>query len=78
MVREYHHITVIFIAIADDLWEWNYDSIWYLNELMGPKHQVIKFYKQARDDEQDYAINAFDDCMISIYDDQTIDWHFEE
>lgn len=81
MIREYHHITVVFIAIADDLWEWDYDSIWYLNELMEPKHQVIKFHKESRDylyEEQDYEIDAFDDCMIRIYDNQTIDWHPEE
>ena len=45
----YHNVSVITIAIAEDIWEENFDSIWYMEQLTGPKPYVIYIYKEERE-----------------------------
>lgn len=106
----YHGIFVITIAIAEDIWEEDFDSIWYMEQLTGPRPYAIHIYKEEReyinsygeddddivfipdeellddidfeDDEQeeecDWVIDHFDDCVIRINPDQSISWYREE
>lgn len=94
----YHGIFVITIAIAEDIWEEDFDSIWYMQQLTGPRPYAIHIYKEEReyinsyeelfddidfeDDEQeeecDWVIDHFDDCVIQIDPDQSISWYREE
>ena len=103
----YHGVSVITVAIAEDIWEEDFDSIWYMEQLTGPRTYAIHIYKEEReyinsygeddddivfipdeelfddidfeDDEQeeecDWVIDQFDDCVIQIDPDQSISWY---
>ena len=101
----YHNISIIAIAIAEDIWEENFDSIWYMEQLTGPRPYVIYIYKKEseyinsyeeddivfipdeelfndidfEDDEQeeeyDWIIDQFDNCVIQINPDQSVSWY---
>lgn len=103
----YHNVSVITIAIAEDIWEENFDSIWYMEQLTSPKPYVIYIYKEDREyinnyeeddndiifisdeelfdniafedekqeEECDWIIDQFDNCVIQINPDQSISWY---
>ena len=51
----YHNVTVIVISVAEDIWDEDFDSIWYLDQLTAPESKAILFFKEERE-----IIN--DDC----------------
>lgn len=89
----YHGVSVITIAIAEDIWEEDFDSIWYMEQLTGPRPYAIHIYKEERsygedivfipdddidfeeEEECDWVLDQFDDCVIQIDPDQSISWY---
>ena len=103
----YYGVSVITIAIAEDIWEEDFDSVWYMEQLTGPRPYVIHIYKEEREyinsygeddddivfisdeelfddidfeddkqeEEYDWIIDQFDDCVIQIDADQSISWY---
>ena len=55
----YHNVTVIVFSVAEDIWDEDFDSIWYLDQLTAPESKAILFFKEERevindcDDEQE-------------------------
>lgn len=102
----YYGISIITIAIAEDIWEEDVDSIWYMEQLTSQEPYAIHIYKEKReyinnyeedddildeelfnninfeDNEQEeecnWVINQFDNCIIQIDPDQSISWYKKE
>lgn len=45
----FHHVTVASIAIADDVWSMDCDTVWYLERLMDPKPFALFCYQEERE-----------------------------
>ena len=45
----YHNVTVIVVSVAEDIWDENFDSIWYLDQLTAPSiKQIIELLRQRK------------------------------
>lgn len=67
----YHGVSVIAVAIAEDIWEEDFDSIWYMEQLTGPRPYVIYIYKEEREYINSYGED--DDDIVFIPDEELFD-----
>lgn len=42
----YHNVIVMVFSVAEDIWNEDFDSIWYLDQLTAPKSKAILFLKE--------------------------------
>lgn len=88
----YHNVTVIVFSIAEDIWDEDFDSIWYLDQLTAPESKAILFFKEEREiindtdvdifydcDEQecDWLLDYYENCIVEVDPDGTISWYEE-
>lgn len=86
----YHNVTVISFAIAEDIWNEKFNSIWYLDQLTSAQPRAIQFYQEKRetlnqedidfssgeeDDDYDWILNYYEDCVIEINPKGVISWY---
>ena len=81
----YHNVTVIVISVAEDIWDEDFDSIWYLDQLTAPEPKAILFFKEEReiinnadcDDEQecDWLLDYYENCIVEVDPDGTVSWY---
>lgn len=77
----YHNVTVIVISVAEDIWDEDFDSIWYLDQLTAPESKAILFFKEERevinDDEQEYdwLLDYYENCIVEVDPDGTVSWY---
>ena len=87
----YHNATVIVFAVAEDIWDEDFDSIWYLDQLTIPEPKAILFFKEERevindadvdafqacDDEQecDWLLDYYENCVVEVDPDGTVSWY---
>ena len=80
----YHNVTVIVISVAEDIWDEDFDSIWYLDQLTAPESKAILFFKEEReiinddcDDEQecDWLLDYYENCIVEVDPDGTVSWY---
>lgn len=80
----YHNVTVIVFSIAEDIWDEDFDSIWYLDQLTAPESKAILFFKEEReiinddcDDEQecDWLLDYYENCIVEVDPDGTVSWY---
>ena len=83
----YHNVTVIVISVAEDIWDEDFDSIWYLDQLTAPEPKAILFLKEEReiindadvdcDDEQecDWLLDYYENCIVEVDPDGTVSWY---
>lgn len=45
----FHHVTVVSITIADDVWNMDCDTVWYLERIMDPKPFALFCYQEERE-----------------------------
>ena len=77
----YHNVTVIVVSVAEDIWDEDFDSIWYLDQLTAPEPKAILFFKEEReiinDDEQecDWLLDYYENCIVEVDPDGTVSWY---
>lgn len=87
----YHNVTVIVVSVAEDIWDEDFDSIWYLDQLTAPDPKAILFFKEEReiindadvdvfydcDDEQecDWLLDYYENCIVEVDPDGTVSWY---
>lgn len=80
----YHNVTVIVFSVAEDIWDEDFDSIWYLDQLTAPESKAILFFKEEReiinddcDDEQecDWLLDYYENCIVEVDPDGTVSWY---
>lgn len=83
----YHNVTVIVVSVAEDIWDEDFDSIWYLDQLTAPESKAILFFKEEReiindadvdcDDEQecDWLLDYYENCIVKVDPDGTVSWY---
>lgn len=80
----YHNVTVIVFSVAEDIWDEDFDSIWYLDQLTAPESKAILFFKEEREiindafyDEQecDWSLDYYENCIVEVDPDGTVSWY---
>lgn len=78
----YHNVIVIVVSVAEDIWDEDFDSIWYLDQLTAPKPKAILFFKEGREiindaDEQecDWLLDYYENCIVEIDPNGTVSWY---
>lgn len=84
----YHNVTVIVFSVAEDIWDEDFDSIWYLDQLTALESKAILFFKEERevindadvddcDDEQecDWLLDYYENCIVEVDPDGTVSWY---
>lgn len=72
----YHNVTVIAFAIAEDMWNQDFESIWYLNQITDLEPRAFLFYKEKRSalDGDDWELDYYDNCIVEICENGEIWW----
>ena len=74
----YHNVTVIVISVAEDIWDEDFDSIWYLDQLTAPESKAILFFKEEREiinDDCDWLLDYYENCIVEVDPDGTVSWY---
>lgn len=75
----YHNVTVIVISVAEDIWDEDFDSIWYLDQLTAPESKAILFFKEERevinDTDVDWLLDYYENCIVEVDPDGTVSWY---
>lgn len=79
----YHNVTVIVISVAEDIWDEDFDSIWYLDQLTAPEPKAILFLKEEReiindadvDVFYDWLLDYYENCIVEVDPDGTVLWY---
>lgn len=75
--RDYHNVTVIVISVAEDIWDEDFDSIWYLDQLTAPESKAILFFKEEREviNDIDWLLDYYENCIVEVDPDGTVSWY---
>ncbi len=73
----YHNVTVIVFSVAEDIWDEDFDSIWYLDQLTAPESKAILFFKEEREiiDDADWLLDYYENCIVEVDPDGTVSWY---
>lgn len=73
----YHNVTVIVFSIAEDIWDEDFDSIWYLDQLTAPESKAILFFKEEREiiNDADWLLDYYENCIVEVDPDGTVSWY---
>lgn len=75
----YHNVTVIVFSVAEDIWDEDFDSIWYLDQLTAPESKAILFFKEEReiinDADCDWLLDYYENCIVEVDPDGTVSWY---
>lgn len=81
----YHNVTVIVFAVAEDVWDEDFDSIWYLDQLTAPDPKAILFYQEKiefinddnddDDEECEWLLDYYENCIVEIDPNGTVSWY---
>ena len=75
----YHNVTVIVFSVAEDIWDEDFDSIWYLDQLTAPESKAILFFKEEReiinDADVDWLLDYYENCIVEVDPDGTVSWY---
>lgn len=71
-----HNVTVIVISVAEDIWDEDFDSIWYLDQLTAPEPKAILFLKEEREIiNDDWLLDYYENCIVEVDPDGTVSWY---
>lgn len=74
----YHNVTVIVFSVAEDIWDEDFDSIWYLDQLTAPESKAILFFKEKREiinEADDWLLDYYENCIVEVDPDGTVSWY---
>ena len=89
----YHNVTVIDVAIARDIWNADFDTVWYLERLTALRPMIFSFHQEERDiidqvdvdislndedNNNDWILDYYENCIVKIDPDGTITWYEDE
>lgn len=75
----YHSVKVILIAIADDIWDEDFEEIWDLSQLTDWEPVAICLYKETREElnELDFYYDPDDEECYTSLKEEDVDYIIE-
>lgn len=62
----YHNVKVVLIAIADDIWDEDFEEIWDLSQLTDWEPIAICLYKETREELNELDFYDEEECYTSL------------
>lgn len=76
----YHGVTVICIAVPIESWEYDFDEVWYLDDIFELNSTIYNFYYSEEDEENigKLDITIIKDCLVRVTENNEIKIYLQE